>query len=112
MHFLKDLRKMSVHLDGLELRLVREQVPTKSLVVSLIILLGVGLIQMEQAESLSLGLFIVSVVPIVVLLPSPEQTVQILMAALSSGVIATLLFFYATELVKNNSVKLAAVRLP
>jgi drug/metabolite transporter (DMT)-like permease len=42
-------------------------------------------------------------------LPSASQTVQSLVVALSSGVIATLLFFRATDLVRHDPVKLGAV---
>ncbi|MBM7661553.1 drug/metabolite transporter (DMT)-like permease [Bacillus mesophilus] len=41
--------------------------------------------------------------------PSSGQIYQTLLVALTSGVIATLLFFFATELVKDDSGKLAAV---
>ncbi|MFE8702272.1 multidrug resistance efflux transporter family protein [Cytobacillus sp. FJAT-54145] len=41
--------------------------------------------------------------------PSADQVVQSLMVAVSSGVIATVLFFFATELAKDNSSQLAAV---
>lgn len=41
--------------------------------------------------------------------PSSEQTVQTLLVAISSGVIATVLFFRATDLVNGNMSKLAAV---
>ncbi|QOR67751.1 multidrug resistance efflux transporter family protein [Cytobacillus suaedae] len=42
-------------------------------------------------------------------LPSSSQVLQSLVVALSSGVIATVLFFYATDLVKEDQSKLAAV---
>ena len=48
------------------------------------------------------GLFTVGV-------PSREQTSQSVIVALTSGVIATVLFFYATDLVRGNMQKLAAV---
>jgi hypothetical protein len=41
--------------------------------------------------------------------PSSSQVLQSFIVAISSGVIATLLFFFATELVKDDSGKLAAV---
>jgi drug/metabolite transporter (DMT)-like permease len=41
--------------------------------------------------------------------PSTSQVVQTILVAISSGVIATLLFFFATELVKDDTGKLAAV---
>jgi len=42
-------------------------------------------------------------------LPSLNQTVQSLIVALSSGVIATVLFFKATDMVKDNMQQLASV---
>ncbi|MCP8969559.1 DMT family transporter [Ectobacillus ponti] len=42
-------------------------------------------------------------------LPSLEQTLQCLVVAISSGVIATTLFFFATDLTKGDGRKLAAV---
>ncbi|WP_147533513.1 DMT family transporter [Bacillus marasmi] len=42
-------------------------------------------------------------------LPSKGQSFQALIVAISSGVIATVLFFQATDLVRNNMKKLAAV---
>jgi uncharacterized protein involved in cysteine biosynthesis len=42
-------------------------------------------------------------------LPSTSQVFQSLLVALSSGVIATILFFIATDRVRNNQGKLAAV---
>ena len=42
-------------------------------------------------------------------LPSAGQTFQSLLVAISSGVIATVLFFKATDLVRGNMTKLAAV---
>ncbi|MCA1029439.1 multidrug resistance efflux transporter family protein [Bacillus timonensis] len=41
--------------------------------------------------------------------PSADQTIQTLIVAICSGVIATVLFFFATELVKTDQSKLAAV---
>ncbi|WP_246942645.1 multidrug resistance efflux transporter family protein [Bacillus pinisoli] len=41
--------------------------------------------------------------------PSTSQVIQTFLVAISSGVIATLLFFFATELVKDDTGKLAAV---
>jgi uncharacterized membrane protein len=42
-------------------------------------------------------------------LPSNNQTMQTIIVALSSGVIATILFFSATDMTKGNVQKLAAV---
>jgi drug/metabolite transporter (DMT)-like permease len=42
-------------------------------------------------------------------LPSIEQTTQSLIVAISSGVLATVLFFHATDLVRGNMQRLAAV---
>lgn len=42
-------------------------------------------------------------------LPSPNQVLQSFLVAIFSGIIATTLFFYATNMVKHNQAKLAAV---
>ncbi|TKC16288.1 DMT family transporter [Robertmurraya kyonggiensis] len=137
--------------------LMRGKIPAKGLLFSLIILVGIGLMQWEQAEQLSLkelwlGIFPVVVaafayplgnrkmmsfvngrldvfqrvlgmtlasMPLWILLsiyglmtvgpPSMNQTVQSLIVAISSGVIATVLFFMATDMVKDSMQKLASV---
>ncbi|WP_156288738.1 DMT family transporter [Oceanobacillus salinisoli] len=42
-------------------------------------------------------------------LPTPSQIMQTLIVAVSSGIVATALFFYATELVRHDNQKLAGV---
>ena len=138
---------------------VRSSIPVKGLAISLIILLGIALIQLQQAQILTtkeitfgilpvllaafayplgnrkmmeacqgqgqldtyqrvLGMtlaslpfwLILSVVGVAeVGLPSGHQTMQSVIVALSSGVIATILFFSATDMTKGNVQKLAAV---
>ena len=136
---------------------VRQKIPLISLVTSVIILIGAGLIQLQHAGSLSGRTILFSVVPVVIAafayplgnrkmleqyggkldtfqrvlgmtlaslpfwlliaafgwhrdgLPSMGQTFQSFIVALSSGVIATVLFFRATDMVRNEPQKLAAV---
>ncbi|MDN4524502.1 DMT family transporter [Fictibacillus fluitans] len=141
--------------NGLEA--VRGKIPFKGLSMSLIILLGIVLMQLEQAGTLSFNDILLGVFPVIVasfayplgnrkmmevcggrldayqrvlgmtlaslplwiilsiagLLtvgpPAKEQVLQTGIVALSSGVIATVLFFYATDLVRGNMQQLAAV---
>ena len=136
---------------------VRQKIPLISLVTSVVILIGAGLIQLQHAGSLSGRTILFSVAPVVVAafayplgnrkmleqyggkldtfqrvlgmtlaslpfwlliaafgwyrdgLPSMGQTFQSFIVALSSGVIATVLFFRATDMVRNEPQKLAAV---
>ncbi|WP_419393257.1 multidrug resistance efflux transporter family protein [Cytobacillus praedii] len=136
---------------------VRGRIPLAGLMMSLLILIGVGIMQGDQADSLSAKAFMWGVLPVILAsfayplgnrkmmevcgnrldayqrvlgmtlaslpfwlllsiygaaavgLPSIGQTVQSLLVALCSGVIATVLFFKATDLVKGNMSKLAAV---
>jgi len=136
---------------------VRQQIPMKGLLMSLVILLGVAMMQLQEARGLAIHEVLYGVVPMViaafayplgnrkmmavtqgrldtfqrllgmtlaslpcwVLLsiyglavdgpPSMEQAGQSLIVAISSGVIATALFFRATDLAKGNPQKLAAV---
>nr|WP_241254536.1 multidrug resistance efflux transporter family protein [Brevibacillus sp. SYP-B805] len=138
-------------------RRARQRMPVKGLLMSLIILVGVGLMQMEEAGSLSPGAALYGIVPVVVAafayplgnrkmiaiaqgrldayqrllgmtlaslpcwlllaayglvtegLPSAGQAAQSLVVALSSGVIATALFFKATDMTEGHAQKLAAV---
>jgi len=133
------------------------KIPFKGLGMSFIILLGIILMQIEQANHLSIIALSLGVLPVVVasfayplgnrkmmevcggrldvfqrvlgmtiaslpfwiLLsifglidggpPSFEQTMQSALVAISSGVIATILFFHATDLVRGDMQKLAAV---
>lgn len=141
--------KGPVHLKG--------KIPFRGLVMSLVILLGIILMQIEQANHLSILQLSLGVLPVLVasfayplgnrkmmdicggrldvfqrvlgmtiaslplwfLLaiygwitdgpPSMGQSVQSGLVAITSGVIATILFFQATDLVRGNMQKLAAV---
>ncbi|WP_045522247.1 DMT family transporter [Neobacillus niacini] len=136
---------------------IRGKIPFRGLIMSLIILLGIGVMQLEQAKQLSFENLLLGVVPILIAsfayplgnrkmmdvsegridayqrvlgmtlaslpfwlllscyglftvgLPSGGQSLQSLLVALFSGVIATVLFFMATDMVRGNMQKLAAV---
>lgn len=136
---------------------VRHKIPVISLLISCIILVGIVLIQVPQAQSVSFEILILGIVPVFIAafayplgnrkmmevvdgrldsyqrilgmtiaslpawivlaiialstvgLPSMSQTIQSLIVALSSGVVATVLFFIATDRVRGNQGKLAAV---
>lgn len=136
---------------------LKGKIPFKGLGMSFIILLGIILMQVEQANHLSILAIALGVLPVVVAsfayplgnrkmmevcggrldvfqrvlgmtlaslpfwlilsiyelvnhgIPSLGQTVQSGLVAISSGVIATVLFFHATDLVRGNMQKLAAV---
>lgn len=136
----------------------RQKIPVKGLLFSLIILLGIALMQAQHAtggvsaEALWLGILPVVLaafaypfgnrkmmdvlqgrmdvfqrvlgmtlasLPFWIVLsvygistvgaPSGDQTLQALIVAISSGVIATVLFFSATDRVKDNPAQMAAV---
>lgn len=136
---------------------VRGKIPVKGLMMSLIILLGIILMQVEQSKTISIEDLLYGIIPVVIAsfayplgnrkmmevsagrldayqrvlgmtlaslplwlllsiygviqvgLPSPAQTVQSVLVALFSGVIATVLFFKATDLVRGSMNKLGAV---
>ncbi|CAG9614326.1 hypothetical protein BACCIP111899_03553 [Bacillus rhizoplanae] len=136
---------------------VRGTIPFKGLAMSLIILFGITLMLIEQANHLSLKNVLLGVLPVIIAsfayplgnrkmmdvcrgrldayqrvlgmtlaslpfwillsiygfitvgMPSKEQTIQSSLVAICSGVIATVLFFYATDMVRGNMQKLAAV---
>ncbi|MEK4630132.1 MAG: multidrug resistance efflux transporter family protein [Solibacillus sp.] len=136
---------------------VRAQIPLISLGISSIILIGILMIQIPQAQSVSTKSLLLGIVPVVVAafayplgnrkmmelcggrvdpfqrvlgmtiaslpawimlaiyalftvgLPSSSQVFQSLLVAVSSGVIATVLFFIATDRVRHDQGKLAAV---
>ena len=136
---------------------VRGKIPVRGLLMSLIILLGIALMQLEHASSISLKHVLLGIIPVIIAsfayplgnrkmmdlcmgrldayqrvlgmtlaslpfwfilslyglftvgVPSIEQTTQSLLVAISSGVLATVLFFQATDLVRGNMQKLAAV---
>ncbi|WP_044748124.1 multidrug resistance efflux transporter family protein [Bacillus alveayuensis] len=136
---------------------VRGKLPVKGLAMSLIILLGIVLMQVEQVNHLSLKEISLGIIPVIIAsfayplgnrkmmdicagrldayqrvlgmtlaslpfwlllslyglfttgVPGKEQTIQSVLVAVCSGVIATVLFFRATDLVRGNMQKLAAV---
>lgn len=136
---------------------IRGKIPLKGLLFSLIILVGIGFMQIEQAGSLAAKDLWFGIIPVIIAafayplgnrkmmvlvdgrldvfqrvlgmtlasmplwiafaiygvmtigLPSASQTIQSLMVAICSGVIATVLFFKATDMVKDNMQKLASV---
>lgn len=135
----------------------RNKIPKKSLKMSLIILLGIFLVQFQQAVDVSLSKTLMGVIPVILAafayplgnrkmmevcdgkfntfqrvfgmtlcsipfwialsafgvskvgMPSREQIVQALLVAIFSGVVATILFFKATDIVRDDSHKLATV---
>lgn len=146
----------TIHTKGGD-RKVRGKIPVKGLLMSLIILLGVALMQMEHAKQLSLENVLFGIVPILIAsfayplgnrkmmevceggldayqrvlgmtiaslplwfllsafgiftvgMPSGSQAFHSLLVAIFSGVIATVLFFMATDMVRGSMPKLAAV---
>lgn len=136
---------------------VKGKIPFKGLSMSLIIVIGIVLMQVEQAVHLTVIDFILGVVPILIASfayplgnrkmmdvcggrldtyqrvlgmtlasfpfwlvlaifglitdgpPSMDQSIQSGLVAILSGVIATVLFFQATDLVRGNMQKLAAI---
>jgi uncharacterized membrane protein len=136
---------------------VKGRIPFRGLSMSLIILLGIVMMQIEHASSISLTHALFGIIPIIIAsfayplgnrkmmevcagrldsyqrvlgmtlaslpfwfvlslfgllttgMPSLEQTAQSLIVAISSGVLATVLFFQATDLVRGNMQKLAVV---
>lgn len=136
---------------------VRQQIPLLSLAISCIILVGILLIQIPQARSVSIEGLLLGILPVIIAafayplgnrkmmdvcggrvdpfqrvlgmtiaslpfwivlavyafftvgLPSTSQVVQSLLVAISSGVIATVLFFIATDRARHDQGKLAAV---
>lgn len=136
---------------------VRKRIPVMGLMMSMIILVGIGLMQAEQVNHLGWKDIMLGVIPVVIAsfayplgnrkmmeicegrvdayqrvlgmtlaslplwivlsiiglytvgAPSIGQTSQSILVALCSGVIATVLFFQATDLVRGSTSKLAAV---
>lgn len=139
------------------IRKVQQQIPLVSLVISMVILIGIVLIQIPHANDVSTGTLLLGILPVLVAafayplgnrkmmeltggrldpisrvlgmtlatlpvwfllagyavfsvgLPSGSQVFQSLIVGISSGVIATTLFFMATDRVRENQGKLAAV---
>ncbi|WCK55527.1 multidrug resistance efflux transporter family protein [Aneurinibacillus sp. Ricciae_BoGa-3] len=136
---------------------VRQKIPLKGLLMSLIILIGVGIMQAGSAAGLSMRAAELGILPVIIAsfayplgnrkmmqvcegkldayqrvlgmtlaslplwivlsfyelwtngAPGGGQVVQSLIVAISSGVVATVLFFAATDLVKGDVHRLAAV---
>jgi hypothetical protein len=136
---------------------VRGRIPFRGLFMSFIILLGIIMMQLEHASSISLKNVLLGIIPVIIAsfayplgnrkmmelcagrldsyqrvlgmtiaslpfwfvlslyglmtqgMPSIEQTAQSLIVSISSGVLATVLFFQATDLVRGNMQRLAAV---
>lgn len=140
-----------------EVKRQRNSIPKKSLLMSLIILIGVFLIQFQQSKTVDLSKSFIGIIAIIIAafayplgnrkmmelcngkfntfqrvfgmtmasmpfwiilsifgvvkngFPQQNQVVQALLVAIFSGVIATVLFFKATDLVRNDSSKIAVV---
>lgn len=136
---------------------VRNKIPKKSLSMSLIILLGIFLMQLQESKDISFSHALIGIIPVILAafcyplgnrkmmeicdnkldtfqrifgmtlcsmpfwivisicgflfdgFPDSEQVFQSLIVAIFSGIVATVLFFKATDLVKNNPHKLAIV---
>ena len=136
---------------------IRQRIPVISLLISTVILIGILLIQIPQAQSVSFESLLLGILPVVIAafsyplgnrkmmelcggrldtyqrvlgmtiaslpawiilavyalftvgLPSTSQVIQSLIVGISSGVIATILFFIATDRVRKDQGKLAAV---
>ena len=141
----------------IENKTVRHKIPRVSLLISCVILVGILLIQVPQAQSVSLKNLLLGILPVAVAafayplgnrkmmdicggridtfqrvlgmtiasmpawiimavyamatvgFPSMNQVLQCLLVGISSGVIATILFFIATDRVRHHQGKLAAV---
>ncbi|ASK60949.1 hypothetical protein CFK37_01340 [Virgibacillus phasianinus] len=135
----------------------KQRIPMQSIIISLVILSGVFIMQLEHASSVSFASVVLCVIPLIVSAfayplgnrkmmhvvngelntfqrilgmtiasmpfwiilsiygiatqgaPSSDQVLQTFIVAISSGIIATALFFYATELVSHDNHKLAAI---
>lgn len=138
-------------------KIVRQKIPLISLLISCVILVGILLIQVPQAQSAPTKNLLLGILPVVIAafayplgnrkmmevcggridtfqrvlgmtvasmpawiimalyavltvgLPSLNQVLQSLLVGISSGVIATILFFIATDRVREHQGKLAAV---
>ncbi|WP_188456694.1 DMT family transporter [Virgibacillus oceani] len=135
----------------------KQRIPIQSIFISLIILAGVFIMQMEHATAVPIMSVVLCVIPLIISAfsyplgnrkmmqlvngelntfqrilgmtiasmpfwiflsiygiivhggPASSQLLQTFLVAISSGIIATVLFFYATELVSHDNHKLAAV---
>ncbi|WP_404450377.1 multidrug resistance efflux transporter family protein [Sutcliffiella horikoshii] len=136
---------------------VREKIPARGLLISMVIFAGVLFIQTQQGSGISLPMILYGIIPVAIAsfayplgnrkmmevcggrvdtfqrvlgmtlatipvwllvaargymtvgAPSQEQVLQTFIVAISSGVIATTLFFIATDMVRNSQEKLAVV---
>lgn len=136
---------------------VRLSIPVKGLAISILILIGIALIQLQQVRVLTVKEILFGILPVILAsfayplgnrkmmaacgprfdtyqrvlgmtlsslpfwlvlsfigiakvgLPSTNQVIQTIIVAISSGVIATILFFSATDMTNGNLHKLAAV---
>ncbi|MGQ3480356.1 DMT family transporter [Paenibacillus sp. TY11] len=136
---------------------VRGKIPIQGLLMSLVILIGIIVMQVEQSQSISTQDFLFGILPVILAsfayplgnrkmmevcagrldayqrvlgmtlaslpfwlllslygvfsagLPSKDQTIQSALVAVFSGVVATVLFFKATDQVRGNMQKLATV---
>lgn len=136
---------------------IRGKIPLQGLLMSLVILIGIIVMQVEQSQSISTQDFLFGTLPVILAsfayplgnrkmmevcagrldayqrvlgmtlaslpfwlllslygvfsagMPSKEQTIQSALVAVFSGVIATVLFFKATDQVRGNMQKLATV---
>ncbi|MFD2042872.1 multidrug resistance efflux transporter family protein [Ornithinibacillus salinisoli] len=135
----------------------KHTIPLQSILISLVIIAGVFLMQLEHASAVSTTSVLLCVIPLIISafsyplgnrkmmqvvdgklntfqrilgmtiasmplwivlsiygmfthgLPSSSQVTQTFIVSISSGIIATVLFFYATEMVRNDNQKLAGV---
>ena len=136
---------------------IRNKIPKKSLLMSSIILLGIFLMQFQQAKDISVTKALIGIIPVILAafsyplgnrkmievcgnrfttfqrvfgmtlcsipfwiiistfglltigLPSKGQVVTSLLVAVFSGIIATILFFKATDIVSSDTHKLAVI---
>lgn len=141
----------------MENRIIKQKIPVVSLFISLLILVGIILIQIPNTDTVNLQMIFLGILPVLIAafayplgnrkmmehlngrldtfqrvlgmtvasmptwilmgiyaiftvgLPSSGQVFQSFIVAVSSGVIATILFFMATDRVRNHQGKLAAV---
>jgi len=141
----------------MENRIIKQKIPVVSLIISLLILVGIILIQIPNTDTVNLKMIFLGILPVLIAafayplgnrkmmehlngrldtfqrvlgmtvasmpawilmgiyaiftvgLPSSGQVFQSFIVAVSSGVIATILFFMATDRVRNHQGKLAAV---
>jgi uncharacterized membrane protein len=137
--------------------LFSQKIPIKGLMMSMLILVGIALMQLEHANSITTKELILGTVPVIIAtfmyplgnrkmmevcdgrldayqrvlgmtiasmpfwiiisiyglwetgLPSNSQVTQSILVAVNSGVIATILFFKATDMVRGNMQKLGAI---